>query len=154
MKKQPILVHSKRKYLFLTDQKGLTILNPIIEQAIINNDSFDVVFLGKQKEFLQTDIAHWLTQQKMGTYLYVCLPWKELHPIKLKIEEVGFSEEEYQWFGHGNKTKNVFCCRCHEITEVANEEVEITCPYCQLLLEVSDHYSALRHAYLGYVAKL
>lgn len=156
MKNQPIIIPSKRKYLFLADQQGMTILNPIIEQAIANNDSFELVFLGKQNEpeSPQTDITHWLINQKMGTYLYVALPWKELNPIKLMIEKVGFSEEEYRSFGYGDKPRNVFCCRCHGITVVANEEVEISCPHCHLLLEVTDHYSPLRDAYLGYVAKL
>jgi dimethylamine monooxygenase subunit C len=154
MKNQPTFVHSKRKYLFLADEQGMTLLNPIIEQAKINNDPVEVVFLDKQNDFQHADIAHWLSQQMMGTYLYVSLPWKELNSIKRKIKEVGFSEEEYQCFGYGEKTKNVFCCRCHGITEAANEEVEIACPHCQLLLEVSDHYSSLRDAVLGYVAKL
>lgn len=156
MKNQPIIIPSKRKYLFLADQQGMTILNPIIEQAIINNNSFEVVFLGGniELEFPRTDIIQWLINQKMGTYLYVALPWRELNPLKLMLEEVGYSEEEYHSFGYGDKPKNVFCCRCHGITEVANEEVEISCPHCHLLLEVSEHYSSLRNAYLGYVAKL
>ena len=151
---QTSLVPNKRKYLFLADQQGMTTLNPIIEQAKINNAPIEVVLLGKQNDFQQTEIAQWLSQQRMGTYLYVSLPWKEINPIKLQIEEIGFSEEEYQCFGYGEKTKNVFCCRCHGITVVAYEEVEIDCPHCHLLLEVSDHYSSLRDAFLGYVAKL
>jgi dimethylamine monooxygenase subunit C len=156
MKNQQFIVQRKRKYLFLADQQGMTILNPIIEQAIINNDSFEVVFLGGKidQEFPETDINQWLINQKMGTYLYVALPWGELNQIKLIIEEVGFSEEEYHSFGHGDKPRNVFCCRCHGITDLANEEVEISCRHCHLLLEVTDHYSPLHDAYLGYVAKL
>jgi dimethylamine monooxygenase subunit C len=154
MKNQQFLVPSKRKYLFLADQQGMTILNSMIKQAKMNNYPIEKVVLEKQNEFLETRIAFWLSQQLMGTYLYVALPWKEINSIKLKVEEIGYSDEEYQCFGYGEKIKNVFCCRCHGITNVRYEDVEIACPNCHLLLEVSDHYSSLRDAFIGYVAKL
>jgi dimethylamine monooxygenase subunit C len=154
MKNQPNLVPNKRKYLFLADRIGMTILNPMIKQAKINNESIEIVLFNKQIDFQQTDINQWLGEQLMGTYLYVSLPWEELHPFKQKVEEIGYSEEEYQCFGYGEKIKNVFCCRCHGITHVGNEKVEVICLHCNLLLEVSDHYSTLRDAFLGYVAKL
>lgn len=154
MNNQPTFVYCKRKYLFLADQQGMTLLSQMIEQAKIYNAPVEMVFLNKKDDFQHLNIALWLSQQMVGTYLYVSLPWNEINPIKRKIEEIGYSDEEYQFFGYGEKTKNVFCCRCHGVTVIENEIAEIACHHCHLLLEVSDHYSSLRDAYLGYVAKL
>jgi hypothetical protein len=154
MKNQPVFVPNRRKYLFLADQQGMTIINPMIEQAKINNNPIEIVLFNKQNEIQHSEIAPWLSQQMMGTFLYVSLPWKEINSIKRKIEEIGYTEEEYQCFGYGEKPKNVFCCRCHGITVAADEKAELACPHCHLLLEISDHYSSLRDAFLGYVAKL
>jgi dimethylamine monooxygenase subunit C len=152
MKNPSSLVPNKRKYLFLADRIGMTILNPTINK--INNESIEIVLFNKQIDFQQTDINQWLGEQLMGTYLYVSLPWEELRTFKQKVEEIGYSKEEYECFGYGEKIKNVFCCRCHGITHVGIETVEVICLHCSLLLEVSDHYSTPRDAFLGYVAKL
>jgi dimethylamine monooxygenase subunit C len=158
-------IPGKRKYLFCADQKGMTILNPVIELVIQKNLSFELVFMGEnhEQEPPPTDLPKWLNQQKMGSYLYLAGPWDMLKSIKRLAEEMGFSDEEAQFIGYGVQQMNVFCCRCHGITEMEIQEInqqekkmqpEIMCRHCDLLLAVSDHYSSLRDAYLGYVAKL
>lgn len=154
---EPYFVPGKRKYLFYTDQMGKSLLKPIIDEAIVNNDSFELVFKGTSKFELQaTDIVKWLSQQKMGSYLYVALPWHEIYDFKKMIESIGLTDEESQLIGHGQQNVKVFCCRCHGITEELHIEMDqhLNCQHCHLLLVVSDHYSRLKNAYLGYVAKL
>ncbi|HLO11018.1 MAG TPA: dimethylamine monooxygenase subunit DmmA family protein [Pseudoneobacillus sp.] len=156
MKNQANFIQGKRKYLFLVDQIGIELLKPIIDHTIEKNNSFEAVFLGEliEGETEKTNIEQWLSKQKMGTYLYVALPWNKLLETKRLIEKIGFTEEEVQCIGYGHKQIHVFCCRCHGITTVTNGEDFIPCQYCQLELEITDHYSSLRDAYLGYVAKL
>lgn len=144
-------VLGKRKYLFCADEKGLAILQSIINQVIDKNLSFEVVFIG---EVQVTDLVVWLSGQRMGSYLYIAAHWNQLKAIKQLAEEIGFSEEEAQYIGYGEKEKYLFCCRCQGITKLDaqnREQVEVNCIHCDLLLEISDHYSRLRDAYLGYV---
>ncbi|WP_442598907.1 hypothetical protein [Neobacillus sp. D3-1R] len=151
--KAPFFVEGKREYLFYTDQKGISLLQPIIGEIFKKNTPFKVVM---KEDDIDFDLTKWLKDQKMGSYLYAALPWEELFVFKNVVEEIGFTEEESQFIGYGQQTIKVFCCRCHGMTEGKNLEMdqEIHCSYCQLLLVVSDHYSRVKNAYLGYVAKL
>jgi dimethylamine monooxygenase subunit C len=151
----PYYVPDKRKYIFLGDQVGITQLISIIEQVKTNNQPFEVVYLIDQvQQALADELIQKLSQQKMGCYLYVVVPWVNLHAIKQITEELGYSDKEAQYIGHGQKYIKVFCCRCHGIVEETCEKVETVCNHCELKLEISDHYSSLRDAYLGYVGKL
>jgi dimethylamine monooxygenase subunit C len=142
------LIPGKRKYLFYADQMGMEILQPVIRMVKEQKLTYELVFEG------DLDFSMWLGEQKMGSYLYVAAPWINLTSIKLLAEDIGFSAEDAQYIGYGERRINVFCCRCHGLTEIEGTAVEITCRHCQLLLEVSDHYSSIREAYLGYVARL
>lgn len=156
MMKQPVFVNGKRKYLFIADQVGYSLLKPAIDQTIMNNCPLELVFLGEclDHEQPEMNLKQWLNAQKMGTYLYVAVGWNQLPSIKALAYEIGFSEEETQYFGLGTKHKKVFCCRCHGISEVKEEQAELVCQHCKLEIAASDHYSILRDAYLGYVLKL
>jgi dimethylamine monooxygenase subunit C len=156
-----IFVEGKRKYLFCIDQKGMPKLAPIIEMVIEKNISFELYFIGAEydKDQVVTDLSKWLSGQKMGSFLYVAVTWDKLKNIKKLSEDIGFSNEEVQFVGYGVKDICVFCCRCHGITELSkqhesSEQTIVNCCHCGLLLEISDHYSTLKDAYLGYVAQL
>jgi dimethylamine monooxygenase subunit C len=142
------LVPGRRKYLFYGDQTGMQLLQPMIAMVKEQMLTYELAFEGKQ------DLAIWLGEQKMGSYLYVAAPWTNLTSLKLLAEHMGFSADEAQYIGYGERTINLFCCRCHGLTRIGATVSEITCTHCELLLEVSDHYSSLREAYLGYVARL
>jgi dimethylamine monooxygenase subunit C len=142
------LVSGKRKYLFYADQIGMQILQPVIGKVKVLMLTYEMAFEGEH------DLSMWLIEQKMGSYLYVAAPWSNLKSIKLLAEDIGFSAEEAHYIGYGDRRINVFCCRCHGLTESDGTVAEIICRHCQLLLEVSDHYSSLREAYLGYVARI
>ncbi|MFP7298830.1 dimethylamine monooxygenase subunit DmmA family protein [Neobacillus niacini] len=147
MEDELTLVPGKRKYLFYGDQIGMQLLRPVIAIAMEQKLNYELVLEGEQ------DLAMWLGEQKMGSYLYVAAPWANLKSIKLFAEGIGFSAEEAKYVGYGERSINIFCCRCHGLTEIVETAAEIPCRHCKLLLEVSDHYSTLRGAYLGYVAR-
>lgn len=147
---QPAFVTGKRKYLFCGDNKGLERLTPIIKNVMKENVSFEVVYIGEKEE---TDITLWLRNQKMGTFLYIAMEWSMLEDFKHLALECGFSEEEAQFIGHGVRMIDVFCCKCQQKTKIKGEDfgrLLMTCSHCHLKLSVSDHYSPLRGAYLGY----
>lgn len=149
------LVPGKRKYLFITDQLGKEVLKPLIDQAgeeALNNEVIEI------KNAPSESIKEKLQEQKMGTFLYAAASWNLLEQLQEIAQSLGYSEEESHFIGCGAQVKRIFCCRCHGITLYSSTQnsVEhcITCDHCRLELEVSEHYSPLQHAYLGYVLKL
>jgi dimethylamine monooxygenase subunit C len=143
-------VPGKRKYLFCGDKEGLKKLQPIIAEVTQHKLPIEC------REVESTDLTSWLGRQKMGSYLYVCVSWKRIRALKLLAENIGFTEEESQYIGHGERNVNMFCCRCHGVTPIPESQSnkKINCSHCQLMLTISDHYSSLRDAYLGYAVEI
>ncbi|WP_409305907.1 dimethylamine monooxygenase subunit DmmA family protein [Peribacillus sp. SCS-155] len=154
--KQPAFIEGKRKYLFCADEKGIGRLQQVIQQAVNNNASFELVYAGGDVDMER--ISCWLHGQKMGTYLYIAAAWGTQKLIRELAEEIGFTDEEIQGINLGDKPQRVYCCRCHYISETQQPAAEppslAACSSCGLMLEISDHYSSLHDAYLGHVAKL
>ncbi|WP_064093998.1 dimethylamine monooxygenase subunit DmmA family protein [Rossellomorea aquimaris] len=144
---KPMFIEGKNKYLFYADKRGLEILAPIMYEVRKKTIPLEVVLEPE-------DASPWLRNQKMGSYLYICTAWEKLERLKSVAEEIGYSEEEAQYIGYGVKTIQIFCCRCHGLTEVIDQTKMAKCDHCQLKLSVSDHYSSLRQAYLGYIATI
>ncbi len=136
-------------YLFCGDKEGINRLQPIINEVIDRNLPFESV------EVESTELDTWLHRQKMGSYLYVSASWGQVRDIKVLAENIGFTEEEAQYIGRGERIMNVFCCRCHGLTpaQESKSNRHISCSHCQLPLAISDHYSSLRDAFLGYAAE-
>jgi dimethylamine monooxygenase subunit C len=143
-------VPGKRKYLFCGDKEGLTRLQPIIAEVTQHKLPFET------GEVESTELTSWLGRQMMGSYLYVCVSWERIRDIKLLAVTIGFTEEEAQYIGHGERIVNMFCCRCHGVTAIPESQSNhrINCSHCQLMVTISDHYSSLRNAYLGYTAEI
>jgi dimethylamine monooxygenase subunit C len=137
-------------YLFCGDKEGINRLQPIIKEMI------DQKLPWESRELESTELTSWLGRQKMGSYLYVCVSWKRIRDLKLLAENIGFTEEESQYIGHGDRSVNMFCCRCHGVTPIPESQSKhrINCSHCQIMLTISDHYSLLRDAYLGYTAEI
>jgi len=147
-----IYVPNKRQYLFIVDAVGREAVSDILAQVQANNASFELFQINGDRtpSELPKEIERWLHRRKMGTYLYAAVSWEKLNVITHISEEVGFTGEEAQYQGIGEKDKAVFCCRCHGMTRVQNSILHIECPYCLSTLSISDHYSKLKEAYLGY----
>ncbi|MFC0190182.1 hypothetical protein ACFFJY_17935 [Fictibacillus aquaticus] len=123
-----------RKYIIIADEKGLELLRPLFRH------SMTVEMLSFNEE-----LADQLARQKIGTYLYAALPWQQLAQVRKWAEDAGFSDEEAEYMGYGEKEQHVYCCRCHAVGKDT-----VKCGECGLLLELSDHYSSLHDAYLAY----
>jgi dimethylamine monooxygenase subunit C len=145
-------VPGKRKYVFCGDQQGIKLLSSVIERVKKEGLSHEVFLIEGKVEGSQ--LSKYLKDQKMGTYLYLCLPNDQLQQAKLVAVFTGFSDEEAQYIGYGEKVTRVYCCRCHGINETTSTVEEMICRQCGLELSVSDHYSVHHNAVLGYVAKL
>ncbi|MEO2077911.1 MAG: hypothetical protein ABGX20_21505 [Bacillus sp. (in: firmicutes)] len=145
-------VTGKRHYLFCADEEGMKLLQPLIDVVKDGNISYEIQSI--KEEWDPTHFSKWVSRQKMGCFLYAATAWNTLKKLKQLAEEAGFSEEETQYIGCGKQLIKVFCCRCHGLSILEKGQPERTCDHCELLLEVSDHYSPLRDAFLGYVAKL
>jgi dimethylamine monooxygenase subunit C len=146
------LVPEKRYYLFCADEEGIKLLQPLIDVVKDRNISYEIQIV--KDNWSNTLFSEWLSMQKMGSFLYVSAEWNTLKKLKQLAEDAGFSEEEAKYIGYGKEQIKVFCCRCHGISVLEKGKPERNCDHCGLLLEVSDHYSKLRDAFLGYVAKL
>ncbi|MFG6495804.1 dimethylamine monooxygenase subunit DmmA family protein [Fictibacillus sp. UD] len=151
MKNEAVFINGKRKYIFCGDDQGLKLLSSVMEKVNEEGLTHERFILSDLKMSLLEDF---LKSQKMGTFLYVALPSSELQQFRKPIEDIGYSEEDVQYIGYGEREIPVFCCRCHEINTSNKELKRLYCHRCGLELEVSDHYSAMHDAFLGYVAKL
>jgi dimethylamine monooxygenase subunit C len=147
---KPIYIPGKGKYIFCGDIEGLRYLQPIILNIEENNLSFEIL------DIADPQLEKKLSEQKMGTYLYGAANWDDVKGLERLASEIGYCDEESQFIRLGDQQFQIFCCRCHGLTTVSEIKVneEIACNHCELLLLISDHYSPLRDAYLGYVAEL
>ncbi|MDR6125096.1 hypothetical protein QFZ87_004693 [Bacillus sp. SLBN-46] len=152
MSENIILVPGKPRYLFCGDEEGIKLLQLLIDVVKDRNISYEIQIV--KDNWNNTLFSEWLSMQKMGSILYAAAEWTTLKTLKQLAEDAGFSEEEAQYIGYGKEQIKVFCCRCHGISVLEKGQPERNCDHCGLLLEVSDHYSKLRDAFLGYVAKL
>lgn len=134
-------VPGKRKYLLYTDLSGIQPIGPLVHQLSVEQRAFEWRSEG-------TPIEEWLSEQKMGSYLYIAGSSSTVDQVQSIAEQMGFSHEEMQVQIVGEATRTIFCCRCHGLHETM--DVESTCPHCGLFLEGSDHYSKRWKAYLGY----
>lgn len=151
MNSEALFINGKRKYIFCGDDQGLKLLSSVMEKVIEEGLIHERFLLSDRKMPLLEDF---LRSQKMGTFLYLAIPFSELQRFRTAIEDIGYSDEEVQYIGYGEKIISLFCCRCHEINKTKHEQKRLFCQGCGLDLEVSDHYSDLHDAFLGYVAKL
>lgn len=145
-------VPGKRKYIFCGDQQGIKLLSSVIERVKEEELLHEIFLIEVEAEW--SELSKFLKGQKMGTYLYVAMSNDQLQQAKLVAEFIGFSDEEAQYIGYGEKIIRVYCCRCQGINETTNTVEKMICRHCGLELSVSDHYSVFHNAVLGYVAKL
>lgn len=65
----------------------------------------------------------------------------------------GFTDDEIQYKGLGQKKEKIMCVKCYSLNQnQMDDEVDvIICKHCNAMLEVSNHYSKRHAAYLGYI---
>jgi hypothetical protein len=136
-----------RKYLFCADAAGTEFLYSHVQKAIEDKVSFDFRLIEEEEDSF---INLWLSQQKMGSQLYLSGKNEFVKRLKQLALAAGFSEYEMKINICGLIKKKLICCTCHGVNEVEDERL-IICNHCGVELEVSCHYSSRLDAYLGYV---
>ncbi|WP_230459109.1 dimethylamine monooxygenase subunit DmmA family protein [Terrilactibacillus tamarindi] len=140
-------VTGRRKYLLFTDITGYGEITPILSSLDEQNLLYMVYYFN---EFSSNhDLKTYLSQQKMGTYIYASGNWNSIISFVKTAEKAGFTEEELQIKGIGERILRVFCSRCYAIN-VCKTSKEMVCQSCGQSLSVSNHYSRRYDAYLGY----
>jgi dimethylamine monooxygenase subunit C len=153
--KNNLIFHSgKKHYVLCADEVGLSRLNPLKEILTKRALSFEEIHLERRCSLEVDDL---LGKQKMGTYLYVAAERERLREVLFTANKLGYSSQEAQFLRVGEEEKRMFCCKCHfifRLENTVNTGEYINCTACSLKLEVSDYYSPLKDAYLGYVAEV
>lgn len=154
IKNEWIFQPGKKHYVLCWDEWGLSRLNPL--KKILTNQalSFEEIHLNRR---CSSEVDDLLGKQKIGTYLYVAAGREKLREVICLAEKLGYSSQEAQFIRVGEEDRRVFCSRCHFISRVENTVNTgqcITCIACGMKLEMSDHYSPIKDAYLGYVGEI
>ncbi|RNB84527.1 hypothetical protein EDM56_20660 [Brevibacillus fluminis] len=140
----------KQRCVLLVDAAGEPASHELRKQLSESNLPFEVHHVGKGS-LGQPGLAELLSNQQIGTYLYVYTAWDLQKPLLRLAEEAGFSDDEMECRGFGPMSKQVYCSACQEMNEV-QQELELFCDFCGIHLTVSDHFSKRLQAYLGYTS--
>ncbi|QFT91040.1 hypothetical protein FIU87_20530 [Bacillus sp. THAF10] len=146
----PVFVPGKRKYILIAKDNNDPLLLKIIDALKRTNSPFEQWVYCDEKPLELVDV---IKLQKVGTYFYIALNQQAISILRPSLRGIGLTSGEVQYITTVAKEKTVFCSRCHEIFSV--QEIgrgEVSCPACQLRLEVSEHFSTIKNAYMGYVA--
>ncbi|MCA1321490.1 hypothetical protein LC085_16410 [Bacillus tianshenii] len=143
---------NKRHYFFCVDEAGLSEIAEVMMHVQSDQASYELFQVVGVEDITvwRTEIEERLYNQKMGTYLYVAASWDKLNVIKRIAIDIGFTEEEAQYHGIGEQEKAVFCGRCHGVTRVKSDLINIECLECGISITISNHFSRKKGAYLGY----
>ena len=152
IKNEPIFHPGKRHYVLCGDEEGFQNLNSIKERLTNEKKSFEEIHLSRE---CLSEVDRRLGLQKMGAYLYVAAEENKLKKVITTASRLGYSSEEAQFIRVGKGELRIFCCRCHVISRVNNSVnigEHVNCNACRLKLELTDHYSPIKDAYLGHVS--
>lgn len=125
-----------------TDRQQGEILDHI--QHITHNKIYYV------SSFENDEVESLLSEQMIGTRIFISGPWSMIQQIKKIASTVGFTDEEIHYNGSGENNDKVYCVKCYSYNNSQNTN-EITCKHCNTVLDVSRHFSKRLDAYLGYI---
>ncbi|MFV2048320.1 dimethylamine monooxygenase subunit DmmA family protein [Metabacillus sp. YM-086] len=98
------------------------------------------------------EIKQILHSQEIGTRLFLLGKWSTVDDIEKIANDIGFTNEEIDKHGVGEKTDHIFCAKCYQFNLKQDPlQEEATCSHCQTKLDVSNHFSKRLNAYLGYI---
>jgi dimethylamine monooxygenase subunit C len=125
-----------------TDRQQGEILNHI--QHITHNN------INYVSSFENDEVETLLSEQMIGTRIFISGPWEMIQQIKEIAGTVGFTDEEIHYNGSGETNDKVYCVKCYSYNKSQNTN-EITCEHCNTVLDVSKHFSKRLDAHLGYI---
>ncbi|RAS74554.1 dimethylamine monooxygenase subunit DmmA family protein [Priestia endophytica] len=102
--------------------------------------------------FSNDKINQILHSQEIGTRLFLLGKWSIVEDIEKVAKVIGFTDEEIDIHGVGEKIDHIFCAKCYQFSIKPDPlHDETTCSHCQIKLDVSNHFSKRLNAYLGYI---
>ncbi|MBM7570189.1 dimethylamine monooxygenase subunit DmmA family protein [Aquibacillus albus] len=161
-----------QKIVLFLDQQGLNEIQPQWKQFARLNNRIEAYLLMNEKNPLfmkekidqlvpiefsfakvitEETVQEVLSNQTIGTYLLLGCDSELVRTIKRQAIEIGFSEQEMRLLQVGEKKEKLFCVKCYHYNNLTDEHT-VVCNHCQTKLDVSEHYSRVKEAYLGYIA--
>ncbi len=96
------------------------------------------------------DLSNYLQQQKIGTHMIVIGTRETITEWEKIGTQVGFPLDAIHKIVLEGDLKKVFCVRCYSLFPSQTIE-HVLCKNCHSQLDVSNHFSKLHNAYLGYI---
>lgn len=100
---------------------------------------------------LKSRLTNIYDRATMGTRFYAIGSSQFVWHLRRYARSFGLSEAEISLEVVSNKAKNVYCSNCLVINSLVRDDIFI-CSGCEIKLEVAEHFSRLKNAYLGICA--
>lgn len=137
---------NKRKFVVISDSSASHEAERFIGKI---NADVPYEFSKVTEADYKREVRTLLSQQKVGTQLYIAGEWDNSYIIFAEAIKAGFLEEEIQTYIYGQKKKFIYCMKCYETTEIHNEK-EAQCSHCRSMLSVGPFFSKVHKGYIGY----
>ncbi|MFE4811900.1 hypothetical protein ACFQ9Y_12135 [Peribacillus simplex] len=139
--------NERRKFVVISDHAGYEKAKSFTSE-LASTVPFEWLSINGMED--KEDIKRVILTQKMGTQFYIAAAWNNAVMIFSLGVEAGLSEAEIQTVIIGPKRRYVYCMKCFEVSEVAEESEIAECDHCRANLEIGPFYSIVREGYIGY----
>lgn len=107
------------------------------------------ISIASDSKDIYADLTLFLSAAPVNTTVYIHGNEPFLWKIAKVLKSMGLVEEQIKMFKPTSNQRDLFCVHCYTITPNVSE-TPAECCNCKLKLEVSDHFSKLHSAYMGY----
>ena len=156
---------SGNAHLICAEDRAIYIILDKLKNLEDNRDRIQILQLGteeiKQKTFrieqflsienLQARLIEILDRAIMGMRFYAIGSEQFVWKLRNCARSFGLSEAEISLEVIDSEAKNIYCSNCLTINPLVNSDIFI-CSNCRIELEVLEHFSRLKNAYLGICA--
>ena len=151
-------------HLICAEYRAINLILDKLNNLEDNRDRIQILQLGTTKikktlrieqfysiENLQAKLIEILNRATMGMRFYAIGLEQFVWNLRGCARSFGLSEAEISLEVIGNEAKNIYCSNCQTINPLINSDI-FTCSNCGIKLEVLEHFSRLKNAYLGICA--
>lgn len=153
---------SSGRHLLCVEDEAIDLVLAKLEKSEFVYDSLKILYWCKTKntinfpnieqfnslENLEFRLVEILNRAQMGTIFHAIGSEQFVGNLLKYARSYGLSEAEISWEIVSRKTKNVYCSNCQIINSLVRDNIFI-CSNCGIWLEVLEHFSRLKNAYLG-----
>ena len=156
---------SGNAHLVCVEERAIDIILDKLNKLEYNRDRLQILHLGTTnieqetviiEQFhsiadLQAKLIEILDRAIMGMRFYAIGSEQFVGNLRGYARSFGLSEAEISLEAIDNEAKNIYCSNCLTINPLVNSDI-FTCSNCRIKLEVLEHFSRLKNAYLGICA--